>query len=1072
MIRLSARRLLAALAALFLGGLGTSVTTHGADLAPEVAAGMANNKTQRVIIHLHGGSDTKAALRPEPGGAEELRLQAVHEVIASAVSDFTAAIPERELVVVGSFRLQPAFTAVVSADALATLAKDSRVRSVEPDRRWRLLTLEGLPLIGADILHRSGISGEGTAVAIIDSGVDYLHPTLGGGQIPNVKVVYGLDTADGDEDPMDCNGHGTAVASVAAGSSYQWSPNRRFAGGVAPAAKILAYKVTSDTDCGMATTSAVVEAIEDAVLRRQSGDYRLAAINISLGGGSSVGPCDEANLAYAEAIAAASDAGISVVAASGNSGYGDALSVPACISRTISVGSAWDVDPGWVPFRFCLDPECTSVCDDSFKWQRSVACYSNSSSYLDLVAPSEYLKAADAGGVTADFGGTSGAAAYVTGAAALLAQAFPDIDPPTTKFLLAATGTPTMDDKNGLIRSIVDLAAAVETAEMVTVSHESSVPIRRWPDSPTVSTIMVTRAGLVGHLEVLLDLSHPAPERLRLTLRSPDGIEVVLHDHTPGPGGIAGVYPDNLEPRDSLGLFAGAPMQGVWSLTVEDDGGEGAAQGEASLIGWALAMEEPSQAPFGETTILFPVVAHAEGNQNTSWRSDVRIFNPAAWREAEIRLVLIPPSGEHSTGPRQTDVIVPHRSVVALDDIVKQRFGLSSAQGSLLVQDPSGTIIHGTSRTYTTSASGTYGQFVAPDVAGLSSTGAGDPALIVLPTAGVDHRVNIGITEVTGRQATVAVTLIDSSNGVALGPSSFHLVEPHANIQLNGVLPDPERADGADPYVAVAVVQGEGRIVTYGSVIDNRTGDAVFITGATPRVTPFLLVPVIANNQGQAGTSWRSDLRVLNHGSFSIHIDAELRFQGAFGVPPVFETFSLQPGEAVAIDDVVGSLFGFSEVAGSLRLIPREGPAALAATSRTANHGPVGTYGQYVPALSAGQGLRGSGVLLHIDKGAATRSNLGIVETTGAGIGVEIRLYDELGRMLGSSTTIVLGPWETLQINDIFDALGAADHRNARAEITRVSGAGAFFAYASVIDADSGDAIFVPALELGDPPGP
>jgi hypothetical protein len=229
---------------------------------------------------------------------------------------------------------------------------------------------------------------------------------------------------------------------------------------------------------------------------------------------------------------------------------------------------------------------------------------------------------------------------------------------------------------------------------------------------------------------------------------------------------------------------------------------------------------------------------------------------------------------------------------------------------------------------------------------------------------------------------------------------------------------------------------------------------------------------VIANNQGQAGTEWRSDLRVLNHGSFSIHIDAELRFQGAFGVPPVLETFSLQPGEAVAIDDVVGSLFGFSEVAGSLRLIPREGPAALAATSRTANHGPAGTYGQYVPALSGSQGLRGSGVLLHIDKGADTRSNLGLVETTGAGIGVEIRLYDELGRMLGSSTTIVLGPWETIQINDIFDALGASDHSNARAEITRVSGAGAFFAYASVIDADSGDAIFVPVLELEDPPGP
>ncbi len=1069
MIRPPAHPLLVAVAACILGGLGASIPARGADLAPEVAAAMAAGRTQRVIIHLYGSPETKQTLGPDPGFADERRLRAVRVLLETAVIEFTSAIPESDLGVVGSFRLQPALTAEISADGLAVLVEDPRVRFVEPDRRWQLLTLEGLPLIGADVMHQLGISGEGTAIATIDSGVDYLHPTLGGGQIPNAKVVYGLDTADGDDDPMDCNGHGTAVASVAAGSSYQWSPNRRFAGGVAPAAKILAYKVTSDTDCGTATTSAVVQAIEDAVLNRQGEDYRLAAINISLGGGEFAGPCDDANPAYAEAISTATDAGITVVAASGNNGYPDALNVPACLPGTIAVGSAWDVDSGWIPYSFCLDPECQSVCDDSFSWKSSVTCYSNSSPYLDLVAPSEFLKAAAAGGVTTDFGGTSGAAAYVTGAAALLAQAMPEIDPAATKFLLAATGTPTMDDKNGLVRSIVDLAAAVEAGDMVAVSDDTSIPIRRWPDSPTVSTILVTRTGLVGEIKVLLDLAHPAPEQLRLTLRSPDGIEVILHDHTSGPNGIAGIYPDGLESSESLGVFAGASMQGLWSLIVEDDREPEAPAEDASLIGWALRLTEPAQAPFHDTTMVFPVVAHAPGSQDTDWRSDLRLFNAVGSREAEIRLILIPPSGEDPAGPRQTDVIVPHGSVVALDDLVKKRFGLDATQGSLLVQDPAGTMIHGTSRTYTNGASGTYGQFVAPAVGGHSSTGAGDPALIVLPTAGVDHRVNIGITEITGQQATVAITLIDSTTGVALGSSSFLLVEPHANVQLNGVLPDPEQVDGADPYVAVAVVHGEGRVVAYGSVIDNRTGDAVFIAGGTPEVTPYLMIPVIANNQGQAGTEWRSDLRVLNNGSFSVHVDAELRFQGAFGVPPVIETFSIQPGEAVTINDVVGSLFGFSEVAGSLRLVPREGSAALVATSRTANHGPVGTYGQYVQALSADQGLHGSGILLHIGKGPNTRSNLGIVETRGTSIGVEIQLFDDLGRTLGSSMSKTLGPWESIQINDIFGALGAQDHRNARAEIRRVGGTGAFFAYVSVIDADSGDAIFVPVLELPNP---
>jgi len=1055
-----------ALAVVLIGGFGAVGPGFGADLTPEVEAAMTAGLPQRVIVHIRNVAQAKTSLRREPGLGEEQRLRAVQQQLSTAIADFTGTISPQDLKVKRTFRLQTAIVAEVTADGLAALAKNPRVIRVESDQQWHLQTLEGLSLIGADTLHQLGIAGEGTAVAVIDTGVDYLHPTLGGGQIPNAKVVHGLDTADGDNDPMDCNGHGTAVASVAAGSSYQWSPNRRFAGGVAPAAKILAYKATSDDDCTTATTGAVVEAIEDAILRRDGDDYRLAAINISLGGGEFFGPCDTSNVAYAGAINAATEAGIVVVAAAGNSGYQNALNVPACITRTISVGSAWDVDPGWVPFHFCLDPGCTVLCDDSYRWQRAVSCYSNSNPYLDVIAPSEYLKAADAGSVTVAFGGTSGAAAYVTGAAALLSQALPEIDPNTTKFLLAATGKPTMDDKNGLIRAIVDLSAAVEAAGTVVVSADSATPIRSLPDPPTISTITVDRVGIVGSIKVLLDIAHPAPEDLRLTIRSPNGTEVLLHDHGPGLDGIAGTYPDDLDPEESLGRFAGEPMQGEWILSVEDDQGSVVGDDLPTLVGWALSLEEPAIPPYENTTMIFPVVAHTAGALDTEWRSDVRIFNAIGWQEAEIRLLLVPPSGESTIGARQTDVIVPHGSVVALDDLVMKRFGLDAARGSLLVQDPSGTVIHGTSRTYTTSTSGTYGQFVAPEVEGRHSTGAGEPAVIVLPTSGVDHRVNLGITEVTGLPATVAVTLIDSTNGVAMGASSFLHVEGFSNVQLNGVLPDIELTGNADPYVAVNVIQGEGRVTAYGSVIDNRTGDAVFVSGTTPEVTPYLMIPVIAHNQGQAGTEWRTDLRVLNHGSFSVHIDAELRFQGAFGLPPVLETFELQPGEAVTIDDVVGSFFGFQGVVGSLRLVPREGPAALVATSRTANHGAVGTYGQYVPALTPGQGLRESGVLIHVDKGNGTRSNLGIVETDGKTVGVGIQIFDEFGRPLGSSIRMTLGPWESVQINDIFGTLGAPGSRNARVEISRDAGAGGFFAYASVIDALSGDAIFVPNLEL------
>lgn len=1041
--------------------------TSGAELAPEVVTAMIRGDDQRVLIHLQGGPETKLIIGPQEGPADQERLVAVHQAIESGVADLQRVIATGDLVIDRVFRLQPTIAAVITPAGLSSIADLPDIGLIEIDRPMTPQTLEGLEIIGAESLHQLNISGEGTAVAIIDTGVDYLHPTLGGGQIPNAKVVYGLDTADDDDDPMDCIGHGTAVASVAAGSSYQWSPNRRFAGGVAPAAKILAYKVTSDDDCHTAYTSSVVAAIEDAVLHRDGDDYKLAAINISLGGGEFADACDDSNVAYAAAIQTAVDARITVVAASGNNGYTDALSVPACLTNTISVGSAWDTDTGQLYFRFCLDLGCQRSCDDSFRFQRSVSCYSNSSPYLDLVAPSEFLKAAASNSVTIDFGGTSGAAAYVTGAAALLDQALGDLSPTSVKFLLAATGVPSMDDKNRLIRSVIDLEAAVEAAGKVIVSEPVNVLIPPLPDAPIVSGIVVDRHGDVGSLKVLVSLVHPAPENIKVSLEAPDGTRVLLHDQTSGPGGIAGTYPDDLHPVESLGRFSGVPMQGMWSLEAEDLRTQATGLDETFQVSWALELEDPTQPRVEDTTMVFPVVAHAEGAMDTHWRSDLRIFNPIERRDAEIRLHLIPPSGDESSVTRQTDVIVPHGTVLALDDVVEQRFDLDNAKGSLLVQDLSGTVIHGTSRTYTTSDRGTFGQFTAPEVTGVHTTGAGDPSLIILPTAGPDHRVNIGVTETTGKPVTVAMTLIDSTSGGAMGPSTFFEVEGFSNVQLNEVRPDLDIGDSLDLYVAVTVVQGQGRVTAYGSIIDNLSGDAVYVAGKNPQVAEYLLIPVVARTEGQAGTQWRSDLRVLNHGSFSLHVDAELRFQGSFGLPPVIENFELQPGQAITVDDVVLSLFGYESAVGSLRLVPREGPAAIGATSRTANHGGSGgTYGQYVPAVSPEEGLRQHGVILHVDKDSRTRSNLGLVETVGQSIGVQIRLLDEYGSPLGVATRMTLGPWESVQLNDVFGTLGAEGQRNARIELVRDSGDGGFFAYASVIDADSGDAIFVPVQDL------
>src|SRR4051812_45393900 len=64
------------------------------------------------------------------------------------------------------------------------------------------------------------VTGRGQTIAVIDTGIDYTTPSLGGGFGKNFKVEGGWDFVDNDADPMDTVGHGTKVAGVLASSSF------------------------------------------------------------------------------------------------------------------------------------------------------------------------------------------------------------------------------------------------------------------------------------------------------------------------------------------------------------------------------------------------------------------------------------------------------------------------------------------------------------------------------------------------------------------------------------------------------------------------------------------------------------------------------------------------------------------------------------------------------------------------------------------------------------------------------------------------------------------------------------
>jgi len=222
--------------------------------------------------------------------------------------------------------------------------------------------------------------------------------------------------------------HGTHVAGIAAGFN---APDGSH--GVARGASIISIQVFtrfSPSQCGDpapclgAYTSDIVRGLDRvAALAGPGTTSRIAAANLSLGGGWSTTTCDDASPETTAAVQALRLLGIATVVASGNNGYANALSWPACISTAISVGSVTD-----------------SV---------AVSGFSNNAPFLSLYAPGSSIRSSVTGSAYAELSGTSMAAPHVAGAWAVLKQARPSASVGDILATLQNTGTTVADTRTG-----------------------------------------------------------------------------------------------------------------------------------------------------------------------------------------------------------------------------------------------------------------------------------------------------------------------------------------------------------------------------------------------------------------------------------------------------------------------------------------------------------------------------------------------------------------------------------------------------------------------------------------------
>lgn len=317
---------------------------------------------------------------------------------------------------------------------------------------WNLdrINQENLPLDGVG--YAGDLTGAGVDIYIVDTGINLTHEQFGS------RAKFGVDySKDGDVQPgYDCDGHGTHVAGIAAGTTV----------GLATGARVISVRVL---DCdGYGTVSNVVKGLDWVRFNHRAG--RLAIANLSLG--LDVG--DDGSQINAAIRRVVAD-GVLVVVAAGN-GDSSYNPIDACIvsppdePATLAVG-ATDIDD-------------------------AIASYSNFGPCVGVFAPggdgSQLVNSASIGSDTAyeERKGTSMAAPLVSAYGAILAQQQPTMCPVQAKWAVTTRATP------GVVTGL-DVLSSVTPNRLLNVDT-TPVPGSTRPGIPTnVQAVPNNGAALV-----------------------------------------------------------------------------------------------------------------------------------------------------------------------------------------------------------------------------------------------------------------------------------------------------------------------------------------------------------------------------------------------------------------------------------------------------------------------------------------------------------------------------------------------------------------------------------------------
>lgn len=218
-------------------------------------------------------------------------------------------------------------SAKLSAKQIEHLVKNcSHIKKVYYDRKITSLLDTAPPSINSDVLKDNGLTGEGSTIAIIDTGI-HPHEDL------QDRIIGFADFVNGNNEPYDDNGHGTHCAGDAAGNGALSDGQYQ---GPAPDANLVGVKVLNRMGSGSLST--VIEGI-DWCIQNQS-EYNINILSLSLGSDAMESAEDDP---VVSAVEIAWDNGMVVCVAAGNSGPAEqTIGSPGISPKVITVGAADD----------------------------------------------------------------------------------------------------------------------------------------------------------------------------------------------------------------------------------------------------------------------------------------------------------------------------------------------------------------------------------------------------------------------------------------------------------------------------------------------------------------------------------------------------------------------------------------------------------------------------------------------------------------------------------------------------------------------------------------------------------